>query len=187
MHKLFVGLLAAVLVTPALPSLAGQLAGVTLPDTADAGGQYLVLNGMGLREKLTVDVYVAGLYLPAKSGAADAILAADAPRRMVMHFVHDVDKDKICEGWDDGLAANTPGASAEVKQQFATLCSWMADVEEGAALTFTYIPGQGTAVDVHGAAKGSIPGKPFADALLACWIGPKPGPGAKFKQTLLGG
>ena len=42
---------------------AASLAGVTLPDTVQVGSTTLVLNGMGLRTKFMVKVYVAGLYL----------------------------------------------------------------------------------------------------------------------------
>ena len=52
-------LLSLLLVT--LPAAAGTLADVTLPDTVDVKGQKLALNGMGLRKKFVVKVYVAGL------------------------------------------------------------------------------------------------------------------------------
>ena len=39
---------------------AGSMAGVDLPDTAQVGSTTLVLNGMGLRTKMMVKVYVAG-------------------------------------------------------------------------------------------------------------------------------
>lgn len=166
---------------------AGELAGVTLPDQVSAGGQDLVLNGMALRSKFMFRVYVAGLYLPQKESSAERILAADGPRRMVMHWLRDVDQASICDGWNEGLAANTPNAGADLKKDFETLCSWMSDVGSGGVFAFTYAPGSGTTVEVKGEAKGTVPGKAFADALLACWIGPKPGPGADFKKGLLGG
>lgn len=184
MKKLVLALLATSLT---LSALAATLAGVTMDDQITVDGKALVLDGMGLREKYTFDVYVAGLYLPVKQKDAAKVLAADEPRRMVMHWVRDVGKDKICEGWDEGLAANTPGASAELKKDFVTLCGYMEDAAKGDPFVFTYLPGAGTTVEVKGKAKGTIAGKPFADALLACWIGPKPGPGEEFKKNLLGG
>lgn len=171
----------------AVPAVAGELAGVKLPDTATVGEQTLVLNGLALRKKFFVKVYVAGLYLGEKSGSSEAILGADAPRRGVMHFLYGVDKAKICEGWDEGLAANTPNASAELKKDFATLCSYMEDVKDGEQVVFTYLPATGTEIAVKGQSKGTIAGKAFADGLFGCWIGPKPGPGADFKKGLLGG
>ena len=168
------------------PLAAAELAGVRMPDTTKAGDQALVLNGMALRSKAVFKVYVAGLYLPMKQGDWQQVLATDSPRHLVMHFVRTVDKGSICDAWREGLAANTPNASADVKKNFDTLCEWMQDVREGDQLTFTYLPGTGTQVTVAGKQKGALGGKPFADALFACWIGEKPGPGTGFRDGLMG-
>jgi hypothetical protein len=166
---------------------AGTLAGVTLPDKADVDGHALVLNGMGLRSKLFIKVYVGGLYLPQKEKSAQKILAADSPRRMVLSFIYDVSKDQMCEAWSEGLEANTPNASAEVRKNFQTLCSWMDGVGKGQQLALTYLPGTGTRVEVAGKVKGTLPGKPTADAILSTWIGSDPAPGKDFKKAVLGG
>jgi Chalcone isomerase-like len=170
----------------ALPAGAGTLAGVTLPDKAEVKGQSLVLNGMGLRKKLFIKVYVGGLYLPQKEKNAAKVLSTDEARRMVLHFIYDVSKDQMCEAWNEGLEANTPNASADVKKAFATLCGWMDGVGKGNKLIMTYLPGEGTTVEVNGKAKGTLPGKPVADAVLATWIGPDPAPGEDFKNAVLG-
>jgi Chalcone isomerase-like len=170
----------------AVPAMAGTIADVTLPDTAEAHGQSLVLNGMGLRKKLFIKVYVGGLYLPQKEKSAQKVLAADAPRQMVMSFIYDVSKDQMCDAWDEGLEDNTPKASAEVKKGFKTLCSWMDGVGKGQKLVLTYVPSEGTHVEVAGKEKGTLPGKPTADAILSTWLGPDPGPGNDFKNAVLG-
>lgn len=170
----------------ALPAGAGTLAGVNLPDKAEVKGQTLVLNGMALRKKFVIKVYVAGLYLPQKEKGANKILAGDTPHRMVMHFLYSVNKEQMCEAWNEGLEANTPNPSADVKKGFNTLCSWMEPIPEGKTLAMTYLPGEGTQVEINGKVKGTIPGKDVADAILATWIGPKPGPGEDFKKGLLG-
>jgi Chalcone isomerase-like len=171
----------------ALPAGAGTLAGVTLPDKAEVQGQTLVLNGMGLRKKFVIKVYVGGLYLPQKEKSAAKVLGADAPRRMVLHFIYDVSKEQMCEAWNEGLEQNTPNASAEVKKAFTTLCSWMDGVGKGNRLAMTYLPGEGTTVEINGKAKGTLPGKAVADAILSTWIGPDPAPGEDFKKAVLGG
>jgi hypothetical protein len=173
--------------TLALPANAGTLAGVTLPDKADAGGQTLVLNGLGLRTKFFIKVYVGGLYLPQKEKNAAAILSGDTPRRMVMHFLYSVKKDQMCDAWDEGLKQNTPKAPADVKKEFQTLCSWMEAIPSGNELVLTYVPGTGTTVEVNGKSKGTLPGKATADAIFNTWIGPDPGPGQDFKKAVLGG
>jgi len=170
----------------ALPAAAGTLAGVTLPDKIDVKGQSLVLNGLGLRKKFVVKVYVGGLYLSQKEKDAKKILAGDNPHRMVMSFLYGVSKDQMCEAWNEGLADNTPNAPADVKKSFATLCSWMEPIDKGKQLVFTYLPNEGTQVEVNGKVKGTLPGAATGDAILASWIGPKPGPGDDFKKAVLG-
>lgn len=189
MYLLVASLLAAPLApfSPATADTGRTMNDVTMSETVDVGGQTLTLNGMALRKKFIVKVYVAGLYVASPTKSAAEILAADAPRQMVMHFIsgHGT-KDKICGAWNDGLKDNTPGASDELKQQFVQLCDMMQDIKKGERLTITYVPETGTTIDIAGVEKGSIAGKEFADALLACWIGPKPGPGDGFKKNLLG-
>ena len=165
---------------------AGELKGVKMEDTLDIEGKKLVLNGMALRKKFIFKVYVAGLYLPEKEQDAKKILAADGPRHIIMHFVRSVSKKKLNGAWYEGLEDNTPGYSPDLKKQFDTMASWMEDVKDGDQIIFTYIPEKGTTVTVKGKNAGVIQGKMFADALFACWIGPKPGPGEGFKEDLLG-
>lgn len=169
------------------PAGAASLAGVNLPDKAEVKGQSLVLNGIALRSKFFIKVYVAGLYVGQKEKSAAKILGADGPRRQVMHFLYSVSKSQMCDAWNDGLAANTPNAPAEVRKEFATLCSWMEPIEKGNELVLTYVPGEGTQVEVNGKPKGTLPGKPAADAILSTWLGAKPDPGEDFKKALLGG
>jgi hypothetical protein len=170
----------------AAPVVAGTLAGVTMPDTVKLGDQQLMLDGMGLRSKFGFKVYVGGLYLPDKETDPKKVLTEDETRQMVMHWVRDVDKGKICEGWDEGLEANTPHASPEIKKNFEALCGLMPDAKSGDNYTFTYLPGQGVEVAINDQVKGKLGAKPFADALLACWIGPHPGPGEEFREALMG-
>jgi hypothetical protein len=177
----------------AAPTAAGAdtgrtLNGVTMPETIEIGGQTLHLNGMALRKKFIIKVYVAGLYVSSKSSNPQEILDADAPRQMVMHFIsgHGT-KGKMCGAWSDGLDANTPDATAELKQQFTELCGMMVDIKDGESLVLTYVPESGTKIEIAGTERGTIAGKAFADAVLRCWIGPKPGPGDGFKKGVLGG
>lgn len=180
-------LLSTLIAAAPLADSALTMNGVTLPATIEASGHTLNLNGAALRKKFIIKVYVAGLYVATPSHSAEEILSADAPRQMLMHFIsgHGT-KDKICGAWNDGLAANTPGAGAELKQQFAELCGMMQDIKNGERMTLTYLPESGTTIDIAGTNRGAIQGKEFADALLRCWIGPKPGPGEGFKNGVLG-
>lgn len=164
---------------------AGELAGVVLPDQIAVGEHKLVLNGMGLRKKAIFKVYVGALYLMAKSSDPQAILAADAPRRMVMRFLRDVGKDRLVEAWKEGFAANVPSPTGSLSRDMERFLGFWEEVREGQEVVMTYIPGQGTTVAFGGKEVGTIEGKAFADALLAVWLGPKP-PSADLKAGLLG-
>ena len=186
----FVGVTAAVFVLLLLrvpPGSAGQLAGVSLPDQVTVEGRTLVLNGMGVREAtiLRVHVYVAGLYLEARSSDAARVIAADETKRLVLSFVRDVGRDSLVSAWNEGFAKSGP-ALAALRDRLATLNGWMVDVKRGDTLTFTQIPGKGIGVDVKGQAKGTLDGADFSRALLGIWLGDQP-PNQKLKLGLLGG
>jgi len=163
-----------------------SIAGIELPQRIEFERQELQLNGAALRRIALIKIYVAGLYLPDKEGNAEEILSSDEPRSLVMHFLRNVDADRLCEGWDSSLEKNTPNPSEDLKSQFQTLCGWMEDARKGERLAFRYLPAQGTSVEINGRVKGPMAGKEFADALFRTWLGPNAIPGEDFKLSLLG-
>lgn len=169
-------------------SLAGELAGVTLPDRITVEGRTLVLNGMGVREAtiLRLHVYVAGLYLDARSADAAQVIASEGTKRLVLHFVRDVARGSLVDAWKEGFAKSAgPGVTA-LRDRLATLDGWMVDVKRGETITFTQLPGRGVVVDVRGQTKGALPGDDFARALWGIWLGDHP-PNPGLKKGLLGG
>lgn len=165
---------------------AGELAGVTLPDTATVGGQTLVLNGLGLREKYWIDIYVGALYLPAKTTDATKAIDDDVPKRMSMTFIYShVTKAQLSETFEESFA-NSPDGGAATKDRFEKMLGWMTDVYAGDEVRFDYVPGTGTTVYVKGASKGTIEGADFMRAIWGVYLGPTP-PTAKLKTGLLGG
>ena len=178
MHRLSL-LLAAAL------TIAATLAGVTLPDTAQVGNTNLVLNGVGLRTKFMVKVYVAGLYLTQKSSDAAAILNADAPRRIVMHFVRDVSKSQLADGFTESFASNSPDDAKALKPDVDRFLAALESVKDGDEIVFTYIPGKGTSVSIAGKDKLTVEGHAFSKLIFSVWLGPKP-PNASLKKGLLG-
>ncbi len=176
----------AVMVLAAVPALAGELAGVTLPDTVKVGDAGLKLNGMGLRKKLMIKVYVGALYLPEKSSDGRAILEADAPSRMVMHFLYkEVEAAKLTEAWSEGFANNSPAEAPGLKDSLDRFNAWWSAMKSGDEAVMTYVPGVGTTLEINGKSLGTIEGRPFARALLAVWLGDKP-PDKGLRQGVLG-
>ena len=175
----------AFVLTTALELRPAELAGVNLPDTVQAGGAKLVLNGLGLRKKFVVKVYVAGLYVERKSSDASLILRADTPKRVVMHFLRDVSKPQLTEAFEESFRTNTPEAAKAEKGDIDRFLGALAPVKEGDQIVFTYIPGQGTTYTLNGQEKLAIDAPQFAEVLWSVWLGPKP-PSAELKKGMLG-
>jgi hypothetical protein len=178
--------LAAMLASLGVSLSAATVGGVTVPDKVDVDGKSLLLNGAGIRTKFFIKVYVGGLYTTQKESTAGKVLAADAPWRMAFHFLYGVSKSQMCDAWKEGLDDNSPSAPAQVKKDFTQLCDWMEEIPKGNMMSVTYVPGKGATLEVNGKVKGTLAGKPTADAVLSTWIGPKPGPGQAFKKAVLG-
>src|SRR5271167_3216537 len=152
---------------------AASLAGVTLPDTVQVGGKTLVLNGMGIRTKYMVKVYVAGLYLEQKSSDANAIIKADAPKMIVMQFVHGASKGQMTDAFNESFNDNTPDAVKTMKPDIDRLLGAIDAVKVGDKMVFTYVPGTGTTYALNGKDKLTIAGSAFAPVILSVWLGPK--------------
>lgn len=169
------------------PAHAGTKQGVTMPDTVSVEGKTLVLNGMGLREAtfLKVDVYVAGLYLEAKSSDANAILAGDKIKRIHLVFKRDVDRDEMIDALNSAFNKNAGDKKAELKPHMKTFSGFLAALPEGSSMTMTHVPGKGLTVAINGKDKGTVANDDFARVIFAGWLGSKAGDGG-LKRQLLG-
>ncbi len=167
------------------PGTAGQLSGVTLPDSVTVEGSSLVLNGMGQRKKAWIEVYVAGLYLPERSSDPSLVLQT-SPWRLVMQFVYKkVDKAKLDEAFSDGFKNNTPEILSSHQADVERFLACFPDMRKGDVAVLTYFPERGLSVEVNGEEKGVFGSEAFARAVLAIWLGPKP-PSDDLKKGLLG-
>jgi hypothetical protein len=164
---------------------AANLAGVTLPDTVNAGGKTLVLNGMGIRTKMMVKVYVGGLYLEQKSSDANAIIKSDAPKQIVMKFLHGASKSQMTDAFDEGFHDNAPDAAKSMKAQIDQLLGGLDAVKTGDEMVFTYVPGTGSSLAINGQNKVTIADPAFGPVLFSVWLGPKP-PNTDLKKGMLG-
>jgi hypothetical protein len=170
----------------ALPALSGSLAEVTLPDSATVGGKTLQLNGLGLRKKMMFKVYVGGLYLEKKSGDAAAIIAADAPKRVVTHFIYsEVSKAKMVEAYSEGFKNNAAAQMGALKARIDQFLGALDTMKEGEEMSVTYLPSTGTTLAIRGKDVLTVPGLDFAKALFSVWLGASP-PTEDLKKGMLG-
>jgi hypothetical protein len=166
-------------------AFAGSLAGVTVPDSATVGGKALVLNGMGLREKYFLDIYVGSLYLPAKTRSADEAISVDAPKRIEMDFIYrEVTVAQMSETFDEAIAKN-PSVQAQASK-FAQLEGMLETVHAGDKVVLDYVPGTGITLTVKGRVRGTIPGADFMKAVWTVYLGPNP-PTEDLTKGMLGG
>lgn len=181
--------IAAVALALCLPALAlgAEFEGVKIPDTVQAGGKTLALNGNGLRTKLFFKVYVASLYLENKSGDANAVVNADTVKRVRMTMLRDLTKDQIAEAIREGFEKNAKPQMPKLKERMESFISQIpASVKKGEILELTYVPGKGTSVGSTSGEATQIAGKDFADALFSVWLGKSP-VDENLKKGMLGG
>lgn len=167
------------------PAFAGQLDGVTMPDTVTVGGQKLVLNGLGLREKYWLNIYVGALYLPEKTTDPAKAISEDVPKRITMHFVfHHVSKSQLCDSYDESL--DKQADKVKMKPLYDKMCTMMHDVYSGDEVVIDYVPGTGTTFSIKGQKVGTIEGTDFMKSMWTVYVGPNP-PTAALKKGLMGG
>lgn len=166
---------------------AREVAGVKVPDAVESGGVRLELNGAGVRTRtfLKVKVYVGALYLAAPASDAAAIVAADAPWTVRLHFLRDVDRKSILEAFREGFENNSREKLAEILPLFDRVAPAFVDVKDRQVMVFSYRPGAGVTVGMEGGAQSSAPGKTLADAFLRNWLGKEPAD-TDLKEAMLG-
>lgn len=174
------------------PARAMEIEGVKFEPTVQVGGATLQLNGAGIRTRAIFKVYVAGLYVPAKSTSADALLAQKGPRRVAITMLRSVDAKTFASSLDEGLRNNASeaqlaGWKAQIEALNAALIA-IGGTKSGDKIDFDFAPDAGgTRVMVNGQPKGAaIPGEDFFTAVLRIWIGEKPAD-SSLKKGMLGG
>ncbi len=157
----------------------------TLPDRVTAGDSTLAIRGGGtLRWNRMFAIYDAGLWIDARR--ADAGPLDEVAKRLEFRYRRSITATDLAKATSTTLGRNLPEAErAELAARLQRLNALYRDVNESDALTFTYLPGIGTSVELAGASVDTIPGADFAKALFAIWLGPDPVDG-RFRTALLG-
>jgi long-chain acyl-CoA synthetase len=167
-----------------------ELAGVKLDDSATINGTALVLNGAGLRTKFGAKVYVAALYVVAKTSDADKIINAEAPRRMRLVMKRDVAAAKMWGAFREGIEAHYGGEDLKAlrpkMEKMEKAFNEMGKTAEGDVLDFDFAADGTTTFSVNGNVKETISGKDLSTALLKVWLGAKPAQDALKKDLLKG-
>ena len=179
---------AAILFALTLSASALEVKGVKVNETAQVGGNALVLNGAGVRTKMVFKVYVAGLYLTQKTSDASAVISDTGNKRVSMHFLRELSAEKLLHALDEGFEANNSAAEMTAidsqMKAFRQMMSSAKAVKEGDVILLDYTSA-GTSVNLNGRALGNVEGAAFSQALLRVWLGAKP-VDATLKKAMLG-
>ena len=159
------------------------IAGVDFPTIMKINKKVVTLNGGGLREKYTIDLYVVGLYLRNPSMNAKKIMTAKEEMAMKIEIVSNkVTRDKFVESVKEGFK-KSPGATVQDINQFMKFFS--DPFKKGDKIMMVYKPGIGTVFYKNKEKRGVISGLKFKSAMFGIWIGDKPA-SKKLKQQILG-
>jgi hypothetical protein len=167
-------LLILVLLTLFVPhAFALKIAGIKLQDKLEADGTQLILNGAGVRKKFFFKVYAGGLYLKKKCSNPKAIIDADEPMIIRMHWVYDgVEAKKITAAWDRGFESGTGEKIKSIQQEIKTFNGFFTnEAKENDIYDIIYTPQKGIQVVMNGKLKGTIKGLEFKKAVFSIWLG----------------
>jgi hypothetical protein len=179
------GLLLLALVAPA--ARAAECAGVILPERSRVGGVLLRLNGVGLREAvLGIDVYVAGLYLPAPERDARRIIASRAPRELRIRLLRDVASADMATNIERSFRRAAGEEFAHHEPSLRRLVALIPALAEGDTFAVAALPDGGVRIAHGERVLGEVGDPAFARTLFAIWLG-EPPLSERLRAGLLGG
>lgn len=186
-------LLTTILLTAAiaLPAAAAvDVHGYKFDDTTSVAGKELRLNGAGMRTKVIIKVYAAGLYLADKKNTIAEIATMEGPRRVKLIMARDISSDSFGDAFMEGLKENTSVAErntlASQVSKFGQMFASVPSLKKGDVMQIDWIPGVGTQCELNGKKVGdTVPDVAFYNALLRIWLGEHPAD-RSLKPALLG-
>jgi hypothetical protein len=160
-------------------SAAVDVAGVKYEESVSLGGKQLVLNGAGVRNKFTVKVYAAGLYMQDEQNTVDGVMKAEGPRRMRLVMLRDISADDLGSAFMTALTDNViPADKAKIVTQiskYGEMFSQVGYLKKGDIVDTDWIPGVGNQCYFNGKKIGPvIPDILFYNSVLRVWLGEKP-------------
>ena len=170
-------------------SLSAELSGVSVEDQITAAnGDTLILNGIGLREKLWIDVYVGSLYLGQKASSLEEVLAQNSALRIQLNVVYkEFASKKLLKAFRDGFEKNQDADTLSALQDRIDLMySFFGEsAKKGDVYIFECLPQKGCNMFKNDTLLGTIAGDDFKKALVEIWLGQYPADKG-LKKGLLG-
>lgn len=141
----------------------------------------LVATGTAVRKKLIFKGYAVVHYMEDppqgdKEQVLTAVLHDGKAKRLVLHFVRDVDAETIQNAWREGFEKNTdPEVLLGIQPLVDQFVGYFTEkVLKGETYVFTWLPGGIVLTTVKGEEKPAIGSVEFARGLWSIWLGKKP-------------
>ena len=180
-------ILCALFVLPAAASVQEPKTGVSFDETMNQSGTDLVLAGVGVRSKMMVKVYAAGLYIDPsaktelaqyKAEAAkpsdnlyNAIINGAFAKLFVLQFVRDVEGKQVSDAIKEALLKYPTMSEPDVQKDAGTFfAACTTDMKSGQVLKI-FIKGDEVTVIPPGGNPTVIKNSKLATAVPAIWIG----------------
>ena len=173
----------------AVGAQARDVEGFKFEPTARVAGTDLVLNGVGVRRRFFIPIYVAGLYVPQRSSDPEALLKQRGPRRMSMRFVREVEAELFMTSLNEGMRRNYTAqqlsAWSSQLEALNTVIRTMVLARRADHISWDFAEEGGRVMQNSTPRVPSIPGEDFYNAVLRVWLGEQPAD-ADLKRGLLG-
>jgi len=166
---------------------ARKVKGVTFKENITIKGKTCKLNGVGIRKKVIINVYIGAFYIEKPSSNEKEVISSDQTKQVILHFLYkEVKPEQLVDAWNEGFEKNAGKKVTALKDKITRFNSFFTEsAKKGEKIIITYIPGQGTEVKIKGKIKGTIEGYDFMEALFSVWFGPHP-PDKRLKKGMLG-
>ncbi|MDZ4662305.1 MAG: chalcone isomerase family protein [Pseudomonadota bacterium] len=178
-----------ILVFLATTAQAAKIYDVEFVDKEILDEKELVLNGLGTRLTrilfVPIKVYVAGLYIEKKTKLSNEIIESTSPKKVVLHFLREVSKSKVTEGWEVAFKNNCGALCEEQKPLIKRFLTMMTDMQSGDRMVFSVFSDH-LQVTVKNKDQGAIFDPHFPKTIMSVFIGKEP-PNPELKEGLLGG
>jgi hypothetical protein len=154
------------------------------------GNEQLTLNGSGVRTRLLLSIYEAGLYASSPVRSAEALFALPGPKRLQAVALREIDAEALGRLMMRGIADNNSREDAARQlhsiAQITSLFSHRRVLKRGDVFGFDYVPGLGTSLLINGVQQGElVRDAAFFPLVMRLWLGPQPAD-ADLKAALLG-
>lgn len=166
---------------------AKEIAGIIMPETVTGDSTTLVLNGAGVRTKLFIKTYAAGLYLVQKNSDPRKILAAEETMAIRLHIISSLItaarmEEAVREGFDKSTGPNTGRIRPQIEKFISV---FKEKIKENDVYDFVYSPGKGVEIYKNNRLFEVISGPAFKQALFGIWLSDNPVQ-ESLKEEMLG-